>query len=415
MIDVAIIGAGPYGLSIAAHLKPRGLNFRIFGSPMHTWLTKMPNGMHLKSEGFASSLSDPGSTFTLGRYCMEAGIPYADLGDPVPLATFSSYGLEFQKRFVPELEDKLVVSVRQAPEGYVIGLGDGEVVATRRIIVAVGLTHFEYVPPILSGLPEDYVTHSSRHHDLERFQGREVIVVGAGASALDLAALLTQAGASVQMVARADTIRFHDRGRVPRPLIDKIRHPTTGLGPSWRSLLCTSIPWAFRFLPEQFRIDFVRRHLGPAPAWFVKEQVVGRVPFHLGVNITQAKVRDGRVSLDLTDRAGVRSSLSGDHVVAATGYHVDLRRLIFLDREIQEQLKKVDQSPALSPYFQSSVPGLYFVGAAAANTFGPLMRFAFGARFTARRLSKHLATLDSRSLRVAGSEREPQREPSAAS
>ena len=120
--DVAIIGAGPYGLSIAAHLRARNVDFRIFGSPMHTWRAHMPKGMRLKSEGFASSLYDPDSAFTLEAYCKEKGLPYADTALPVPLETFTAYGLEFQKRFVPDLEDKLVVSLRRTGDGYQVAL-----------------------------------------------------------------------------------------------------------------------------------------------------------------------------------------------------------------------------------------------------------------------------------------------------
>ena len=116
--DVAIVGAGPYGLSTAAHLKAAGVNFRIFGSPMEFWLKHMPTGMHLKSEGFASSLYDPDSSFTLKAYCAERGLKYADIGNPVPLDVFAAYGIEFQKRFVPELEYRRVTSVQRAPSGF---------------------------------------------------------------------------------------------------------------------------------------------------------------------------------------------------------------------------------------------------------------------------------------------------------
>lgn len=133
MCDVGIIGAGPYGLSIAAHLKARGVSFRSFGSPMHTWRMHMPKGMRLKSEGFASSLYDPDSTFTLANYCRQKGLPYADTGFPVALETFSDYGLEFQERFVPELENKLVTSLRRSTTGFRIDLDNGEVVAARRV------------------------------------------------------------------------------------------------------------------------------------------------------------------------------------------------------------------------------------------------------------------------------------------
>src|SRR5277367_6173595 len=192
MPDVAIIGAGPFGLSVAAYLRARGLDFRIFGSPMQTWLENMPRGMRLKSEGFASSLYDPQSSFTLGDYCREKNLAYADIGLPVPLETYSAYGLEFQRRFVPRLENKTVVSVRRGSGGFELLLADGEQLTAKNIVMAVGLSHFAFLPPALAALPDDFVTHSSRHHTLDRFRGREVVVVGAGASALDIAALLHQ-------------------------------------------------------------------------------------------------------------------------------------------------------------------------------------------------------------------------------
>jgi len=390
--DVAIIGAGPYGLSIAAHLKARAVDFRIFGNPMHFWLTHMPKGMRLKSEGFASSLYDPNSTYTLEVYCKEKGIAYANLGLPVPLEVFTSYGLEFQKRFVPELENKLVSSLRRSTEGFRMYLEDGEIISTRRVVMAIGLTHYEYIPPILAALPEEFVTHSSRHNTVDQFKGREVAVVGAGASALDLAALLHQAGAHVQVVARNPVIRFHDPPDKLEPSwIDRLRTPVTGIGPGWKLFLCTNAPLVFRRMPQEFRFDKVRRILGPAPCWFIKEQVVGKIPLHVDVTVTEATVQNGRVSLQLTDGAGTQKTLMTDHVIAATGYKVDLRRLAFMDSDLQSGIRSVEHTPVLSSNFESSVPGLYFVGASAANTFGPLLRFAFGAGFTARRLSRHLA------------------------
>ena len=390
--DVAIIGAGPYGLSIAAHLKARGVDFRIFGNPMHTWMTQMPKGMRLKSEGFASSLYDPGSTFTLADYCKREHLPYADVGLPVPLSTFIAYGMEFQKKFVPELENKLVARLVRSGDGFQLELEDGEVVTARRVVVAVGISHFQYLPPELAALPKQFVTHSSGHSSVDGFRGREVVVVGAGASAVDLAALLHQGGAAVQLVARKPAIRFHDPpAPQPRPLLERIQNPMTGIGIGWKAAFCTYAPLIFRQLSEKKRLGAVKRILGPAPGWFVKQDVVGKVPFHLGVNITQANVQDGRVILELTDGNGARQTLSADHVIAATGYRVDLKRLAFLDTDILSSIRAVEYTPVLSSNFESSVPGLYFVGTSAANTFGPVLRFAYGAGFTAPRIAQHLA------------------------
>src|SRR4029077_19309567 len=118
MLETAIIGAGPYGLSIAAHFRRRGIPFRIFGRPMDSWLNHMPKGMMLKSDGFASNIYDPDEELTLGRFCAEQGIEYSDAGIPVRLDTFSAYGLAFRERMLPELEEKLRVSLDGSPEGF---------------------------------------------------------------------------------------------------------------------------------------------------------------------------------------------------------------------------------------------------------------------------------------------------------
>lgn len=198
-IDVAIIGAGPYGLSIAAHLRVRNVAFRIFGIPMSSWRNHMAAATLLKSYGFASSLYDPGSTFTLAHFCQEQGLPYSDVVTPVPIETFIAYGLEFQKRFVPDLEQTDISSVCHSPEGFVLITQTGERFLARRVVVAAGITHFVHIPPIFANLSEDFVTHSSQHRDVIKFAGRTIAVIGAGASAADLAGLLHESGAEVHL------------------------------------------------------------------------------------------------------------------------------------------------------------------------------------------------------------------------
>jgi lysine/ornithine N-monooxygenase len=388
--DVVIIGAGPYGLSIAAYLAARGVSYRIFGDPMSAWANQMPKGMHLKSEGFASSLAEPENEFTFARYCHQEGLAYKDTGHPVPLEAYVSYGRAFQKKFVPGLEIKMVISVHKSPTGFELALDTGERIFARKVVVAVGISRFAYLPPVLSGIPNDLLSHSSAHHNLEAFRGRDVAVVGAGASALDLAALLHETGASVQVLARRSVVRFHDPPQ-PRSIVDRILRPMTVIGAGRQLYFYANAPWLFRYLPERLRLDRVRKTLGPAPGWFVKEKVVGKVPLHLGLDITAARITNDRVCLTATDEAGNGKTFESDHIIAATGYRIDLQRLGFLDSAMSEKIRLTDRSPALSSNFESSVSGLYFVGVAAANTFGPLMRFTSGARFTARRLSRHLA------------------------
>jgi len=388
--EVVIIGAGPYGLSVAAHLASSGVRFRIFGQPMSIWQKHMPKGMRLKSEGFASSLSDPRSQFTLRHYCEQEGIKYADVGEPVRLETFVAYGLAFQKRFVPNLEEKLVTSLHESPVGFELELEDGEKVLARRVVIAVGISYYPYLPAILGALPKEAVSHSSANSDLAGFKGRSVVVVGAGASALDITALLYEIGASVQVVARSSAIRFQTPPGGESSFTHKLLNPRTGIGSGMQLFFYANAPHLFRHLPEQLRLDRVRKTLGPAPPWFTKQQVDGKVPFHLGMSITSAQIENGRPTLRLIDGAGIQTSVAADHLIAATGYQVDLERLQFLGQTIRKKIRTTGKAPALSASFESSVSGLYFIGVSSANSFGPLMRFAFGADYTARRISKYL-------------------------
>lgn len=392
MLNTAIIGAGPYGLSVAAYFRDRGIPFRIFGRPMDSWLNHMPKGMMLKSDGFASNIYDPKNAFTLGKFCSERGIDYADAGLPVKLDTFGAYGLAFRDRMVPELEDKVVTSVDRLSDGFRLRLDDGETFEARQVVLAIGITHFEHVPENLAHLPAEFLSHSARHKEVESFRGKDIVVIGGGSSALDLAGLLKEAGANVQLVSRRKELKFHNKptGK-PRSLWNQLRHPQSGLGPGLRSRFYSDAPNAFYYLPEQFRLDIVRRALGPSGGWFIKDKVIGKLPLHLGFTPQAAEIQKDGVHLKVRSEDGTERELVTGHVIAATGYKVNLERLQFVSQEIRSQIKTVNGSPVLSSSFESTVPGLYFAGVAAANSFGPVMRFAFGARFAAQTLTHALA------------------------
>ena len=406
MIDAAIIGAGPYGLSIAAHLRNSGISYRIFGKPMQSWREHMPKGMMLKSDGFASNLYDPEGAFTLRDFCAEQGIPFHDTEIPVSLDTFAKYGVAFRERFVPDLEEKNVISVVRLPEGFLLKLDSGEQVYARRVVLAIGITHFKYIPEVFSHLSSEYVTHSYDHHELDRFRGRSVAVIGAGASAIGLAALMNQAGCDVQLVARRSKLEFHS-GPTPgkrRSLWQRIRNPQSGLGPNIKSRFYADYPNLFRFFPEDLRVKLVRVTLGPAAGYTSKELFIGIVPTLTGVMLERAEVVGGKVRLTVRSIDGSQKLVTVDHVIAGTGYKVTVNRMQFLSPEIRRELALTQASPALSGEFESSLPGLYFVGLPAAHTFGPVMRFAFGARFAAGRVTKSLVRAAARqkaSLSVA--------------
>ncbi len=392
MTQVAIVGAGPYGLSIAAHLRSLGISYRIFGTPLDTWRRHMPAGMALKSDGFASNLSDPDGKGTLANYCAERGIPYHATNLAVSLDTFCEYALDFQQRFVPDLEDRQVVSVDKVGDRFSLALDDGETLRADYVIGAMGITHFAQVPEQLAHLPEELASHSSAHHDLSKFAGREVTVIGAGASAVDVATLLSEAGAKTTLVTRRDSLRFASPPSPgTRSAWQRIKHPSTGLGPGWRSWFCQNTPYLFRFLPGNARLLIIRRHLGPFSAGTMKSRFEAGVTVTPQANIEKAAEENGRVRLVLLGRDGTRTEVLTDHVIAATGYSPDVSRLRFLSESLRRSIRTHGRMPMVNGGFESSVPGLYFVGPPAVDSFCPLMRFMVGAEYVAPLVARRLA------------------------
>jgi thioredoxin reductase len=389
---VAIIGAGPYGISVAAHLKSAGIDFRIFGKPMHRWQRQMPQGMFLKSDGRASNLSDPTASYTLARFCAEQGLPYGESGKPVLLETFTRYALWFQGVFAPNVEDLLVSHVDGSPDGFEMHLSDGSRMRAGKVVVATGLEHAVRVPPELALLPPELVSHSSCHHDLNCFWGKDVTIIGGGQSALETAALAAEGGASVRLIVRKPSLVWN---RVPvterRSPYQRLRRPASNLGEGLALWFYSTAPMLFRRLPQPTRFAKARYELGPAGAWWLKDRVIGKVQILLHSSVPMARARGSRAVLEIATPNGPIPELATDHVICATGYRFDLERLAFLSRRLRSQVRAVEQQPVLSSAFESSVCGLYFTGLASASCFGPAMRFLDGARFTARSVSRHIA------------------------
>jgi hypothetical protein len=394
MTRTAIIGAGPYGLSLAAHLAAAGQDFRIFGAPLTTWQGHMPKGMLLKSDGFASNLSSPDPASTLKAWCAERGVEYHDLYIPVRLETFQAYSAWFQKRYVPMLEQHQVIALSRTPDGFSLVLDNGEAVEAERVVLAVGINWFRNIPDIFASLPAELVSHSYDHPDMARFAGKKLLIVGAGSSAVDNAVLASEAGADVTLVARASTIHYH---AVPDPdnvsWLRAITHPSSGIGPGWRSFMCAHAPRLFRRMPEAMRLRATKRHLGPAPGWFMRGKLTAKTL--LGQTIADARTHQDGVLVTSHGEDGAHGTVA-DHVMLATGFSPDLRRLPFLDPHLRGQIAHVQHTPNLSDHFETSVPGLYVQGVLSANTFGPLMRFMVGAEYAAPRLAERLVKTDTR-------------------
>jgi cation diffusion facilitator CzcD-associated flavoprotein CzcO len=399
IIDTVIVGAGPYGLSIAAHLRAAGLPFRILGPPLESWRSFMPEGMILKSEPFASNLWDPQRKFTLERFSRERALPYQASGKPVSRARFLDYADWFVQRAVGEVSDIKVKRLRREAQNFILDLEAGTSLEARRVILATGHMAFRYVPPELDRLVEPFCFHSTRLGELRAFSGRDVTIIGAGQSALESAALLREAGAAVRIVARTDRLIWNTQPDPSRSFLQAIRAPESGLAEGWRSLALAELPQAFRLLfPAAKRHRFVATSWGPSGSWWLRDRVQGHIDTLLGRRIISASESGGRVRLVSDGPDGV-SEIWTDHIVAATGFKIDVERLDYLEPTLRGSIAREGQAPLLDSRFETSIPGLFIVGVPSAPTFGPVMRFMFGAKHVAPVLARRLKATAERRVR----------------
>ncbi|MFB7503109.1 FAD-dependent oxidoreductase [Streptomyces broussonetiae] len=384
MYDLLVVGAGPYGLSIASHAAAAGLSVRVLGRPMASWRDHMPRGMFLKSEPWASNLSDPQGRWRLDVFCASRGLT-ARHAEPLPLEVFAEYGLWFARNAAPPVDERTVTRVAPGPGGFTAVTEDGETLTARTVALAVGVLPFTEIPAPLRHLPPALVTHSSHHADLDRFRGRDVTVVGGGQAALETATLLAAQGTRVRVLARADRLCWNE---VPppweRPWWRTVRSPHSGLGPGWRNWFYAERPGLYRRLPERTRTRIAAGALGPAGAWWVREQVEHRVEMLLGREIVAAREVPDGLRLETVGPSGGMGSLHTGHVIAATGFRATLDRLRLVSPELREVLATgADGAPEVGAEFESSYPGLFLAGLVTAAGFGPAMRFVHGAAFTA--------------------------------
>ncbi|MDT9684874.1 FAD-dependent oxidoreductase [Streptomyces sp. TRM76323] len=392
--DLVIVGAGPYGLSVAAHAAARGLDVRVHGRVMRSW-RDMPPGMLLKSEPWASDLSDPAGAYRLAAYAATRGVR-AEHGVPLPVGFFAEYGEWFARRAAPAVDPRAVTAVRPRPDGgFAVTTEDGEETGARTVALALGVVPFADVPAGLRPLRPHRVTHSSDHADLAAFAGRDVTVLGAGQAALETAVLLTELGARARVVARSRRLVWNT---VPPPLRRGLREaalaPHTGLGSGWRNVLYARVPGLFRHLPDTTREHLFGTALGPAGAWWLRHRFEAVTDVRLGkavVAAAPAGPRGDRVRLVLADgsRPGAPTAeVETDHVIAATGFAPRLDRVEVLPEDVRDALRTVGTSgaPQVSGHFESSHPGLFLAGLLTAPAYGPAMRFVYGAAYTAERL-----------------------------
>jgi predicted ATP-grasp superfamily ATP-dependent carboligase/pyruvate/2-oxoglutarate dehydrogenase complex dihydrolipoamide dehydrogenase (E3) component len=381
--EVAILGAGPYGLSVASHLRRAGVETLIFGRPMEFWRGQMPRGMLLRSSRRASSIGAPIAGKRLEDYGTTAGI---DVGERVRLEDFANYGDWFQRNEVSDVDHRNITQLRTSSNGFTLVLEDGEQVEARRVVVAAGIGPFAHRPPQFDGLPKELVFHSADHAEFSKFAGAKVIVLGAGQSSFESAALLAESGATVEILVRAPEIRwlksagFHGEWHA----IHAILYPETEVGPLGFNHVIAH-PRLFRQLPYNLQKYLTYTAVRPMVSDWLAPRVAGS---RIDTGRTVSSAIKAAKGLQLTLDDG--TTRDADHVMLATGYRIDISRYGFIAPDLLKSIERFGGFPVLSISFESSVPGLYFVGAPATHSFGPLVRFVAGTKYSGRAVAKSI-------------------------
>jgi Pyridine nucleotide-disulphide oxidoreductase len=398
---VAIIGAGPYGLAAAAHLRAANVPIRIFGKPLSFWRSSMPAGMKLRSPWVGTHIADPHSRHTLDDYYRLAGM---DVPKLLPVEKFIDYGMWFQKREAPDLDARAVTRVQAVDGGFHLVLEDGDSFFANRVVMAAGLLGHEYRPEQFDGLPRALVSHSCEHTDSDRYRGKRVAVIGRGQSACESAALLHEAGAEVEIICRGNLIWNADPGqrsvlrKTVRALLGNMLIPPSQVGPFPHNWI-NEVPSIIQHFGQPTRDRWNELNLRATAILWLRPRLQD-VVVEQGRTILAARMAGDGVTLTL-DNATKRF----DHVLLGTGYRIDVDKMRMLDSKLRAKIARHAGHPVLNGGFESSVPGLHFIGAAAVASFGPLLRFIAGSGFAARRITRA-------ALRTAAyGRREPSAEP----
>jgi lysine/ornithine N-monooxygenase len=376
-----VIGAGPYGLSSAAHIKSKGIQTCVFGKPMEFW-QNMPSEMFLKSSWSALNISDHAGKYSLHRFAKYSGIAKQE---PVPLHIFLKYGHWFQQQVVPDVDQTYVQFLTRDRNEFHLDLADGRSIKARAVIVATGISSFANIPDFASHLPPTLASHNQVHKDFSQFRQKKVIVVGSGQSALETAALLHEADATAEIISRGP-VTWIDRRlyRYTGPA-KRIFYPPSDVGPPGVNWL-VAFPLLFRRFPDEARHSLDERAVRPAGATWLRYKVEGKVTCTENTSIVAATEHGERLHLKLSDG----TTRDVDHIVLGTGYRANINALKFIDPSLLLKIQERNSSPVLNEWFESSIPQLHFVGALAGYTFGPLCRFVVGSKVAARQVARHV-------------------------
>ncbi|VXB17923.1 conserved hypothetical protein [Aeromicrobium sp. 9AM] len=391
--EIAVIGAGPHGLGATERLRAAGREVCVIGDPMSFWHT-MPQGLWMRSRRNGSSIGEVTGPLSMEGYTEDT---QAVVERHLSLETFIEYGHWYQQRVAPDVIRRQVVHLERTDAGFQLTFNDGTHLRAGRVLVAAGIAEFTRRPAMLRDLPSDLASHVADHGDYEPFRGKSVAIIGAGQSALESAALMHEGGVDVEVLARQPQVHYlHGDGLIDGlGRFSPLFYAPTDVGPIGISRLVAT-PEVFRRFPRPIFDVIAARAIRPAGASWLKPRLPN-VPITPGAVVKSAVPNQGKLDLELSD--GTRRRV--DHLLFATGYDVDIRRYPFLDKTLADQVRCADGYPILKRGLESSVPRLHFLGAPAARSYGPVMRFVAGSWFSSKAVAKTVAAQDRRTPRRA--------------
>jgi len=372
-VRLLIIGAGPFGLAMAAYAKHLGIDYLVLGKPMDFWKANMPAGMYLRSA--CDWHLDPAEVHTIEKFLETRGLSAADV-EPLSLDFYLSYAQWFQEQKEIHAAPVLVQRLDWNPSeefAFCVTLDGGEAIAAKHVVIAVGFKYFKHLPRELTErLPAGRWAHTCDLVDFTGLKGRRVLILGGRQSAFEWAALLSEAGAGeVHVSHRHDSPEFAASDwSWANPLAEAMAD-----NPSW-----------FRSLPQEQKDAISRRmwaegRLKVEP-WLKSRVLKETIKLWPGTQVVKC---DELPSGDVAVKLDNGQTLTVDHLILATGYKVEIGQVPFLAQgNVLRKLNVKDGFPVLDNHFQTNLPGLFVTSMAATQDFGPFFAFTISARTSAK-------------------------------
>lgn len=377
--ELLIIGAGPFGLALAAQASHLGIEHLMAGAPMEFWRKHMPRGMYLRSA--CDWHLDPQNIHTIERFLESRGQTPHDV-EPLSLEFYLSYAEWFQQQKQITTLPSYICELHRAADGFIAYTPEGDTIHARNVAIAPGFRHFANVPDELKALlPEGRYVHTCQFSDFSDAGNRRYLIIGGRQSAFEWAALLLEAGAAQVFIShRHDSPAFKtsDWSWV-NPLVDAMAD-----NPNW-----------FRRLSQEEKEAVSQRQWAEGrlklEPWLEPRLASERVKVLPRTEVVGAEIVEpsGELSIELSNGEEVRC----DQVVLATGYKVDITRLPLLSSgNLLAELETRNGFPVLDDHFQTSIPGLFITSMPAMQDFGPFFGFTIAVRVSAKLICDAVVT-----------------------